>query len=394
MRQVFLSKSGQILVEDAPAPEVGAGEVLVEVAYSLISTGTETASVASAKADLGERIARAVRLAKLGAQRLQERGLEETLRKARVREGISAPMGYSVAGVVRAVGSEVADLAAGQRVAAAGSAYAHHAEVVAVPRNLVVPVPEPVGLREASFATVGAIALQGVRRAMPQVGETAVVIGLGLVGQLTVQILGAAGCRVVGVDPRADRVELARRGPGGLVAGCGPDSSDVERAVAEATGGIGADVVLLCAGTASSEPANTALRVVRQRGRVVVVGAVGMELSREPFYRKEVEFTISCSYGPGRYDPTYEEGGLDYPVAFVRWTENRNLAGFLDLVARGRIDPASLLASEHEIEDAPEAFRKEIETNYPLYRSPPPLDDQRPNETSWTYFRKVTPVGP
>ena len=147
MRQVFLSKSGQILVEDAPAPEVGAGEVLVEVAYSLISTGTETASVASAKADLGERIARAVRLAKLGAQRLQERGLEETLRKARVREGISAPMGYSVAGVVRAVGSEVADLAAGQRVAAAGSAYAHHAEVVAVPRNLVVPVPEPVGLR-------------------------------------------------------------------------------------------------------------------------------------------------------------------------------------------------------------------------------------------------------
>ena len=358
MRQVFLSKSGQILVEDAPAPEVGAGEVLVEVAYSLISTGTETASVASAKADLGERIARAVRLAKLGAQRLQERGLEETLRKARVREGISAPMGYSVAGVVRAVGSEVADLAAGQRVAAAGSAYAHHAEVVAVPRNLVVPVPEPVGLREASFATVGAIALQGVRRAMPQVGETAVVIGLGLVGQLTVQILGAAGCRVVGVDPRADRVELARRGPGGLVAGCGPDSSDVERAVAEATGGIGADVVLLCAGTASSEPANTALRVVRQRGRVVVVGAVGMELSREPFYRKEVEFTISCSYGPGRYDPTYEEGGLDYPVGFVRWTENRNLAGFLDLVARGRVDPASLLASEHEIEEAPEAFRK------------------------------------
>lgn len=358
MRQVFLSKSGQILVEDAPAPEVGAGEVLVEVAYSLISTGTETASVATAKADLVERIARAVRLAKLGAQRLQERGLEETLRKARVREGISAPMGYSVAGVVRAVGSEVADLAAGQRVAAAGSAYAHHAEVVAVPRNLVVPVPEPVGLREASFATVGAIALQGVRRAMPQVGETAVVIGLGLVGQLTVQILAAAGCRVVGVDPRADRVELARRGPGGLVAGCGPGSADVERAVAEATGGIGADVVLLCAGTASSEPANTALRVVRQRGRVVVVGAVGMELSREPFYRKEVEFTISCSYGPGRYDPTYEEGGLDYPAGFVRWTENRNLAGFLDLVARGRVDPASLLASEHEIEDAPEAFRK------------------------------------
>lgn len=358
MRQVFLSKSGEILVEEAPAPDLGAGEVLIDVAYSLISTGTETASVARANADVRERISRALKLARLGIERLQERGLEETLRKARVREGISAPMGYSVAGVVRAAGSEVSDLSRGQRVAAAGAAYAHHAEVVAVPRNLVVPVPEGVGLREASFATVGAIALQGVRRAMPQVGETAVVIGLGLIGQLTVQILGAAGCRVIGVDPRADRVDLASRGPGGLMVGCGPDPAEIERAVAEVTGGIGADVVLLCAGTASSEPANTALRVVRQRGRVVVVGAVGMALSREPFYRKEVEFTISCSYGPGRYDPSYEEGGLDYPVGFVRWTENRNLAGFLDLVARGRIDPAALLASEHAIEAAPEAFRK------------------------------------
>lgn len=358
MRQVFLSKSGQILVEEAPAPDPGPGEALIDVAFSLISTGTETSSVATAKADLRERITRAVRLAKLGAQRLQERGLEETLRKARVREGISAPMGYSVAGIVRAVGGEIADLAPGQRVAAAGSAYAHHAEVVAVPRNLVVPVPEEVALRDASFATVGAIALQGVRRAMPQVGETAVVIGLGLVGQLTVQILAAAGCRVIGVDPRSDRVDLARGGPGGLVAGSGPDVAEVERVVAEATGGLGADVVLLCAGTASSDPANTALRVVRQRGRVVVVGAVGMELAREPFYRKEVEFTISCSYGPGRYDPTYEEGGIDYPAGFVRWTENRNLAGFLDLVARRRVDPASLLAAEHEIGEAAEAFRK------------------------------------
>lgn len=357
MRQVFLSKSGQILVEDAPAPEHGPGEVLIDVGYSLISTGTETSSVARAQVDLRERLQRAGRLARMGMERLRERGLEETLRKARVREGISAPMGYSVAGVVRAAGDEVGDLASGQAVAAAGAAYAHHAEVVAVPRNLVVPVPEGVPLRAACFATVGAIALQGVRRARPEVGETAVVIGLGLIGQLTVQILAASGCRVIGVDPRADRVELARRGPGGLVAGCGVAPGEVERVVIEATGGVGADAVLLCAGTASSDPANVALRAVRQRGRVVVVGAVGMELARDPFYRKEVEFTISCSYGPGRYDPTYEEGGIDYPVGFVRWTENRNLQAFLDLVARGRVAPEGLLAVEHPLEEAATAFR-------------------------------------
>jgi len=354
VRQVFLTKSGTIQVEDAPSPACGAGEVVVDVAYSVISTGTETASLAGG--DLRSRLDKAMKMARLGVTRLRTRGLDEVLRKAKVREGISAPMGYSVAGVVREVGRDITDLRRGERVAAGGSAYAHHAEIVAVPRNLVVPVPEGVALRAASFATVGAIAMQGVRQAAPQVGETAVVVGLGLVGQLTVQILAAAGCRVIGVDPREDRVALARRGPGGLVAGVGADTASIESAVAAATGGAGADVVLLCAGTASSEPLATAMQIVRQRGRVVVVGAVGMELRREPFYRKEVELTISCSYGPGRYDPSYEEGGLDYPIGFVRWTENRNMQAFLDLIARGRIDPGPLIAAEHALEDAPAAF--------------------------------------
>jgi len=354
VRQVFLSKSGAIQVEDAPAPACGPGEVAIDVAYSVISTGTETASLAGA--DLRSRVDAALAKARLGVERLRTRGLEEVLRKARVREGISAPMGYSVAGTVREVGADVADLRPGERVAAGGSAYAHHAEIVAVPRNLVVSVPDGVDLRAASFATVGAIAMQGVRRAAPQVGETAVVVGLGLVGQLTAQILAAAGCRVIGVDPRSDRVALARAGPGALVAGTGAAPAEVEAAVRDATGGVGADVVLLCAGTASSEPLATAMQVVRQRGRVVVVGAVGMELRREPFYRKEVELTISCSYGPGRYDASYEEGGLDYPIGFVRWTENRNLAAFLDLVAAGRVDPAPLVAAEHPLEDAAAAF--------------------------------------
>jgi predicted dehydrogenase/threonine dehydrogenase-like Zn-dependent dehydrogenase len=327
--------------------------VLIDVAYSVISTGTETAGVASR--DLRSRALGAVRLARLGAQRLRAAGIEETLRKARLREGIKGPTGYSVAGTVREVGADVADLRRGDRVAAGGSEYAHHAEQVAVPRNLVVPVPEGVSLRAASFATVGAIALQGVRRADPRVGEIVAVIGLGLVGQLAAQILAAAGCRVVGLDLRADRLALAREVVGMGFTGC-TDAEDLARAVAAASGGAGADAVLLCAGTASSEPANLALRVVRQRGRVVVVGAVGMDLERGELYRKEAEFTISCSYGPGRYDATYEEGGLDYPIGFVRWTENRNLAAFLDLTAAGRVDPEGLVAAERPIAEAAEAF--------------------------------------
>jgi polar amino acid transport system substrate-binding protein len=354
VRQVFLSKSGAIQVEEAPAPACGAGEVLIDVAYSVISTGSETSAMAST--DLRARLDKTLELARIGVERLRTRGLQDVLRKARVREGISAPMGYSVAGVVREVGPDVVDLAPGDRVAAGGAAYAHHAEVVAVPRNLVTRVPDGVDLRAASFATVGAIALQGVRRAAPQVGETVVVIGLGLVGQLVAQICAAAGCRVIGADPRADRVALAERGPGGLVAGAGADAASIAAAVRAATGGTGADAVLLCASTASDEPMQTAMQVVRQRGRVVVVGAVGMDLQREPFYRKEVELTISCSYGPGRYDPSYEEGGLDYPFGFVRWTENRNLEAFLDLVSRGRVDPGHLIAAERPLAEAPAAY--------------------------------------
>jgi len=356
MRQVFLSKSGKILVAEAPAPECGPGEVLIGVAWSVISTGTETRQVEERNPDFGVRLRHAVKLGRMGLQRFWERGLEETLRKARVREGISAPMGYSVAGIVRATGSEAGDLATGSRVAAGGSAYAHHAEVVAVPRNLVVPVPDGVSLRAASFATVGAVALQGVRRAAPQVGETTVVIGLGLLGQLAVQILTASGCRVIGVDPLKGRIELARRPPGVLNAGCGPSPDEIDPLVRSVTGGIGADAVLICASTPSSEPANIALRIVRQRGRVVVVGDVGMDLAREAFYRKEVEFTISCSYGPGRYDPTYEEGGVDYPPGFVRWTENRNMQAFLELVQGGHVDPEGLIFAEHPLEEAPAAF--------------------------------------
>jgi predicted dehydrogenase/threonine dehydrogenase-like Zn-dependent dehydrogenase len=377
MRQVFLSKSGSIFVGDAPVPALGTGEVLIEVAFSVISTGTEASRVA--ETDLKSRLITGWQTARLGAERLRSAGIEETLRKARARDAVKGPIGYSVAGIIRAVGEGISDLASGMLVAAAGSGYANHAEMVVVPRNLVVRVPGKVTLRAASFATVGAIALQGVRRASPQVGETVLVIGLGLVGQLSVQILGAAGCRVIGVDPRADRMELASSGMHGLVGSAGAEGADIEREVMARTAGVGADAVLLCAGTHSSDASNTALRAVRQRGRVVVVGTVGMELERNPFYQKEVEFTISCSYGPGRYDPSYEEGGIDYPIGFVRWTENRNLAAFLDLVARKRVDPESLIAGEYDLEDASQAFsaaksgesRRSDVLRYPEGEKPP-----------------------
>lgn len=354
MRQVLIRKDGTVVVEEVPAPALGPGEILVDVASSVISTGTETGGLAGG--DLRSRVETALRLARLGAARLREAGLEETLRKVKARDGVKGATGYSVAGIVREVGGAISDLRPGDRVAAGGSDYAHHAETIVAPRNLVVRVPDEVSLRAASFATLGAVALQGVRRAAPQVGETVVVVGLGLVGQLAVQILGASGCRVVGVDGRPDRTELARSGPRPPVALCGADPAEVERCVDAVTRGRGADAVLLCAGTPSSGPANLALRIVRQRGRVVVVGAVGMELDRADFYRKEVEFTISCSYGPGRYDPSYEEGGLDYPLAFARWTENRNFEAFLDLVARGQVDPEGLIAAEYPLEQAPKAF--------------------------------------
>ncbi|MDP2959684.1 MAG: zinc-binding dehydrogenase, partial [Longimicrobiales bacterium] len=261
-------------------------------------------------------------------------------------------LGYSSAGVVLDVGEGVEGVRAGDRVACAGAGYACHAEVVCVPRNLVAPVPEGVALDQAAFATVGAVGLHGVRLAEVQLGERVAVIGLGLIGLLTVQMLRAAGARVVGVDLDPARVRLALD----LGADAAVEPAGAEEAALALSGGVGVDAVLITAGTASNEPIELAGRICRDRGRVVVVGAVRMDLPRPPFFEKELAFRVSRSYGPGRYDPVYEEGGVDYPIGYVRWTENRNLSAFLEMVASGAVRVEPLITHRISIEEGARAY--------------------------------------
>jgi predicted dehydrogenase/threonine dehydrogenase-like Zn-dependent dehydrogenase len=269
------------------------------------------------------------------------------------RLDVPQPLGYSCAGVVEQVGDEVAGFAPGDRVACAGAGYANHAEWVAVPENLVARVPDGVPLEKAAFATLGAIALQGLRVAGPTLGEVAAVIGLGLIGQLAVQLLRANGCRVLGID--LDEVRIKQALDQGAEWGARPDGDHGAWSDA-ATGGHGADFVLVAAASESSAPLQLAAELCRMKGRVVAVGATAMDLDRRSFYEKELELRMSMSYGPGRYDRRYEEVGLDYPIAYVRWTENRNLQAFLALAASGGIDPARLDTQTLDFADAEAAY--------------------------------------
>ncbi len=262
-------------------------------------------------------------------------------------------VGYSLAGEVVAVGAGVEDVRPGDLVACAGAGFANHAEYACVPRNLLCPVPRGLDLRAAATTTVGAIALQGVRRAQPQLGERACVIGLGLIGQLVVRLLLASGCTVIGYDPDAARVERARAA--GMQAGS-HDPAAVARAVLELTSGHGADHVVVAASTKSNDPVNLAMELARRKGRVVLVGDVGLAAERAGFYRKEVDLLMSTSYGPGRYDRRYEEEGADYPYGYVRWTLNRNMQAYLEQLASGRLEVASLIDQVVPLADAPQAY--------------------------------------
>ncbi|MBT3433288.1 MAG: Gfo/Idh/MocA family oxidoreductase [Nitrospinaceae bacterium] len=343
-------------MEEIPGPVCPENGVLVQTAYSLISSGTERAALSGRSGDIGDEIRRAGGLAKKVMRRLSEGGVQATIRSIQDKissSSLGISMGYSASGVVVECGLEVNDISVGDKVACAGE-WAHHQEVLAVPRNLVVQIPEEVNSSHAAFSTLGAIAMQGVRQTRPQLGETVVVIGLGLVGQITVQLLRAAGCRVIGCDADEARISLAREL--GLHDGVLSGSNRLADMVRVLTGGIGADAVILCASTESSEPAQEAMKITRQRGRVVVVGLVGMNLEREPFYKKEIEFTISCSYGPGRYDPLYEVGGVDYPAGYVRWTENRNMEEFIRLLNERLVDVAPLIQGEYPLLEAQAAY--------------------------------------
>lgn len=353
MKQVMISK-GAAVVTEVPAPGAGPGEVLVRVRVSCLSVGTELSGLRASAAPLWKRAmdrpAKVVETARMALTR----GPAFAWNFVRERTEKATATGYSAAGEVVAVGPDVDDLAVGDRVACAGGGYACHAEFIRVPRNLCVPVPAGLDWDAAATVTLGAIALQGVRRAQPTLGETFVVIGLGVLGQLTVQALRANGCRVVAMDLDPARVALAEQA--GAIAGPVGDDAGSLSTVAQLTDGLGADGVIITAASPSDSIVSQAFRLCRKKGRVVLVGDVGLALNRADFYAKEIDFLISTSYGPGRYDYAYEERGLDYPAAYVRWTENRNMGEYLRLVADGRIELGPLGIDRYPLEDAPAAY--------------------------------------
>jgi predicted dehydrogenase/threonine dehydrogenase-like Zn-dependent dehydrogenase len=353
MKQVMI-RQGRAVVERVPAPMCEPGTVVVRVDHSCISIGTEMSGVRSSGRTVLQRVRERPEQVKRVLEMVSTHGVAQTRALVQGKLEAANPTGYSAAGYVLEVGEGVKDLRPGDRVACAGAQYAHHAEVIRVPRNLVVPVPDGMGLAEASTVTLGAIALQGVRRAVPTLGETFVVIGLGILGQLTAQLLAANGCRVVGTD--LDRGRIAAALAQGMDAGLHPDDgSDVDQ-VMRLTDGIGADGVIITAAAASNAIVSAAFRMCRRKGRVVLVGDVGLDLDREDIYRKELDFFVSTSYGPGRYDERYEEHGVDYPVGYVRWTENRNMAEYLRLIAAGRVRVQPLVASVHPVDEADQAY--------------------------------------
>jgi polar amino acid transport system substrate-binding protein len=355
MKQILQNrKTGRPFVGEVPVPALQRGRVLVRTVASLISAGTERAAVELVSKGLVQEARQRPDLVKAVVAKVKNEGLLNTFASVRDKMAASQALGYSAAGIVAAVADDVTEFQAGDRVACAGVGYASHAEVLSVPKNLCVHLPESLSFESGSYGTLGAIALQGVRLAEPTLGESVVVIGLGLVGQLTVQLLKANGCRVFGLDLDESRVALALE----LGADKAVGSSEAAAKEIEAwTKGHGADAVLITAATDSNQPIELAARVSRLKGRVIVVGMTGMDIPRAPFFSRELKLIISMSYGPGRYDPEYEERGHDYPLPYVRWTEKRNIESFLELIADKRIDVERLTTHRFPIAEADRAYQ-------------------------------------
>lgn len=351
MKQVLqYPKRGQLRVEEVPAPASKLGGVTIQNGASLLSAGTERAIIEMAEKTIIGKARQRPDLVRQVIEKVKTEGLMNTYRKVKTRLDAPLPLGYSCAGIVQEVSPEITDITVGQRVAAAGFGYASHADMVFVPSNLTAPIPDNVSLEEASFVTVGAIALQGVRQANPTLGERIAVIGMGLLGQLTAQMLKANGCMVIGMDIDDEKLTLAKR------LGCAhtinSKNSSTVSDVMMLTAGVGVDRVIITAGASSSSIINQAAEICRDRGQVTVVGAVGMELDRKPFYDKELSLNLSRSYGPGRYDTKYEEQGQDYPIGYVRWTERRNMICFLEMISSGQVNVSALITHRFAIEDA------------------------------------------
>jgi predicted dehydrogenase/threonine dehydrogenase-like Zn-dependent dehydrogenase len=352
MKQVLV-KGGGVIVDEVPAPEPGRRAILVRVHYSCVSVGTELSTVQLSGMPLYRRALKQPHHAKRALEVAREQGMLRTYKRISGQLSAGTPTGYSAAGVVVGLGEDVDGFAVGDRVACAGAGIANHAEVIAVPVNLAARVPDHVELDDASTVTLGAIAMQGVRRVEPTLGETVAVVGLGVIGQLTVQLLRAAGCRVLGADPDSTRAEQALLNGATWVVQPGESLQDV---AARLTDGFGVDAVVITAATSSSAVVSDAFQACRRKGRVVIVGDVGLELKRHDMYEKELDLRMSTSYGPGRYDPVYEEQGADYPYGYVRWTEGRNLEEYLRLLADGSVTLAHLATRHYPIDDAPAAY--------------------------------------
>jgi predicted dehydrogenase/threonine dehydrogenase-like Zn-dependent dehydrogenase len=361
MKQVtHRPRDGRIAVVDVPPPTLRPGWVLVRNHCSLISAGTERSKLELGAQSLVGKARSRPDLVRKVADRARVEGVRSALTVARDRLDALAPLGYSSAGVVVRVGPGVEGVAPGVRVACGGGGWASHAELVSVPRNLIAKVPDGVDLAQAAYATVGAIALHAVRQAGVGVGEHVGVVGLGLVGQLAARIAAAAGCRVFGIDLDPAALELAARAG---VRAFRPDDPALGPSIRAASDGLGLDAALLCAATSSTEPLELAARLARDRGRIVVVGDVPIQADRALLYEKELELRLSRSYGPGRYDRDYEERGHDLPAGYVRWTEQRNLQAFVELVAAGRIDPSELTTHRFPVERAAEAYAALMQTD-------------------------------
>jgi predicted dehydrogenase/threonine dehydrogenase-like Zn-dependent dehydrogenase len=360
LRQVLQSlNDGRTVVAEVPAPQAAAGSLLIRTTRSLVSAGTERMLVEFGRAGWFERARQQPAAVRQVLDKVRSDGLLPAVEAVRSRLDQPLPLGYCNVGVVAAVGAGVRGFVPGDRVVSNGP----HAEWVSVPRNLCARIPSEVADEEAAFAVVGAIALQGVRLAAPTLGESFVVIGLGLIGLLTVQLLRANGCRVLGLDPDPRKADLARRFGADVVA---LERGEEALAVAESfSQGLGIDGVLITAATASNEPVTQAAQMCRKRGRIILVGVAGLTLDRSAFYQKELSFQVSCSYGPGRYDPDYEERGNDYPAGFVRWTEQRNFQAVLELMRSRQLEVRPLISHRFGFATAASAYELLAEGDEP-----------------------------
>ncbi len=362
MKQVIQNfRTGELSLDEVPAPTVKSGGLLVANAFSLISAGTEKSTISIANKSLVGKAADRPDLVKKVLGKVKKDGLVDTMKMVFSRLDTPAALGYSSAGVVIEAGRNADGFSAGDRVACAGQNYASHAEHIYVPKNLCVKIPDNVSFEDASYVTLGSIAMQGIRQAEPRLGDIVAVIGLGLLGQLTVQMLKANGCVVIATDVDESKLTLAKE--------FGVDyaipANEFEETVAAVTHGYGADEVIITASTKSDGPVETAGEICRKKGKVIIVGAVGMKIPRESYYVKELELKLSTSYGPGRYDTEYEEKGNDYPYGYVRWTEKRNMQAFLQLISEKKINVTKLTTHTYDIEQAKIPYKMVMDNSEP-----------------------------